>query len=208
MQACDILGYGLEKTFSKYIQGYWMPWLNMQRQTGKIKQSQASKVVKVLACPYDANYYDYMMNQRHSIVEEIERRQQNRKDHLQIGELEFDYVGEVDSNGKACGFGTAIARDKDVYPITLEGTWLEDQPHGVMKMETEDAIHVDEWNNGKQYGKGTRYTKECKTYYHFLDKEEKKSTGGLNLEYTIYGKLNGHFNNFEDISQGKEYDKS
>ena len=31
MQACDILGYGLEKTFSKYIQGYWMPWLNMQR---------------------------------------------------------------------------------------------------------------------------------------------------------------------------------
>ena len=90
-----------------------------------------------------------MIGQRQSLVEEIEKRQQNRKDHLQIGELEFDYVGEVNSNGQACGFGTAIARGKDVYPIKLEGTWFEDKPHGVMKMDTENAIHVDEWNNGK-----------------------------------------------------------
>ena len=90
-----------------------------------------------------------MIGQRQSLAEEIEKRKQNRKEHFSVGESEFDYVGEVDSNGRACGFGTAIARvNKDVYPIKLEGTWFEDKPHGVMKMDTANAIHVDEWNNG------------------------------------------------------------
>ena len=74
--------------------------------------------MKVLVCPYNADYYEYMIGKRQSFAEEIEKRKQNRKDHLFIGESEFDYVGEVDSNGRACGFGTAIARvNKDIYPI-------------------------------------------------------------------------------------------
>ena len=75
-------------------------------------------------------------------------------------------------------------------------------------MDTENAIHVDEWNNGKQYGKGTSYWKETIISYHFLNKETKKSTGGLNLEYRTYGKVLDMITNYEDISHGKESNKS
>ena len=40
--------------------------------------------------------------------------------------------------------------------------------------------------------------------YHFLDKEMKKATGGLNLEYWTYGKVSDIGVNYENISQGKQ----
>ena len=43
---------------------------------------------------------------------------------------EYDYEGEIDKKGKACGFGEAARTDKDkVYA----GTFLNDMKHGLGK---------------------------------------------------------------------------
>ena len=47
------------------------------------------------------------------------------------GPEKFDYDGELDSEGRACGHGTAMRYRAPWIKIT--GTWLNDLPHGVCR---------------------------------------------------------------------------
>ena len=42
--------------------------------------------------------------------------------------LEYDYVGEVDMNGNACGHGIATNEEDD---LKKEGTFLNNEFHGI-----------------------------------------------------------------------------
>ena len=43
--------------------------------------------------------------------------------------LEWDYFGELDSNGNACGYG--IARYSSFVNLKYEGTFLDNKYHGI-----------------------------------------------------------------------------
>ena len=45
--------------------------------------------------------------------------------------LNMEYVGEVDINGKACGYGIAFSEDRSVK---YGGTFWEGQVHGICKL--------------------------------------------------------------------------
>ena len=42
---------------------------------------------------------------------------------------EYSYSGELDSDGKACGYGIAVSDDTE----TLSGTFLNNKIHGIGK---------------------------------------------------------------------------
>ena len=44
---------------------------------------------------------------------------------------EYDYTGELDEHGYACGFGVAVKTNNNHDRII--GTWLEDKEHGFSK---------------------------------------------------------------------------
>ena len=43
--------------------------------------------------------------------------------------LECEYTGELDSEGQACGIGTAVRLDDPTEK--WEGTFMNDKPHGL-----------------------------------------------------------------------------
>ena len=46
---------------------------------------------------------------------------------------EWDYEGDVDEYGQACGYGTAVSKENgNVY----KGTWLDNLPHGIGYLNT------------------------------------------------------------------------
>ena len=46
----------------------------------------------------------------------------------------FDYEGEIDTKGKACGFGKVANQKNDVrLKYTYEGTFIDDRGHGMGK---------------------------------------------------------------------------
>ena len=44
----------------------------------------------------------------------------------------FTYLGEIDEEGKACGWGAAKLRLEDAI-LSLRGTFLDDLPEGICK---------------------------------------------------------------------------
>ena len=93
-----------DNKFSQYIHEYWLPWLDEQRKAGKlIKGKYQSQILLTIT---------------------DEKR-------IEITIKEYDYTGEMDQDGKACGQGVAVfVNDKD---MRYEGTFLDDQPHGLCR---------------------------------------------------------------------------
>ena len=44
-----------------------------------------------------------------------------------------NYSGELDENGKACGFGVAVHK-KEGFKRVYRGTWLDNKRHGLSKL--------------------------------------------------------------------------
>ena len=65
------------KQFSLYIHGFWLPWLERARTEGRIKHGKQQKVI------HDSDYLG-------------EKK-------IKIGKEEYDYKGEIDELGNACG---------------------------------------------------------------------------------------------------------
>ena len=52
MKSCEILCFGGEQTYSKYVHGYFMPWLDMQKSARKVKPCNSKKQISIHACLY------------------------------------------------------------------------------------------------------------------------------------------------------------
>ena len=48
-------------------------------------------------------------------------------------DVRFEYTGEVDMIGQACGFGEAVHTGSHVGNIKLRGTFLDNKIHGLGK---------------------------------------------------------------------------
>ena len=105
-----------------------------------------------------------------SVKKELQKVKENKEDYLKTRTYTCDYLGDVDKDGKACGFGVATATNANGYVVKFEGTWLDDQPHGVVKVDVEDSISVGEWCQGSPFGRGSFHSRQCTTQIHFLDK--------------------------------------
>ena len=75
-------------TYSFYVHGWFLPWLDEQRENGKLTQGKT----KVMS-----------------------------------DGIEYDYEGEVDQDGKACGIGVANGT------MRYEGTFFNGKAHGICK---------------------------------------------------------------------------
>ena len=51
----------------------------------------------------------------------------------------MEYVGEVDINGKACGYGIAFSEDRSVK---YGGTFWEGQVHGICKLRVNLSLFM------------------------------------------------------------------
>ena len=48
---------------------------------------------------------------------------------IKIGNIEYDYKGEIDEFGNACGKG--IATRVNIFTTRCTGTWYNNKPHGI-----------------------------------------------------------------------------
>ena len=53
-----------------------------------------------------------------------------------ISSMEYNYKGDLDSEGRACGFGEAM---KQTSYAGFIGTFLNDRPHGLRKL----SVHLN-----------------------------------------------------------------
>ena len=64
------------------------------------------------------------------------------------------YIGEVDQELKACGYGVSVMGNGKTY----EGTFFNDVFEGVITIKVDNKVKgVQEYKNGKAYGLGTYY---------------------------------------------------
>ena len=77
----------------------------------------------------------------------------------------YTYIGETDSQGKACGkgiiedvAGKSLFTQFEGSPVKYEGTFIDDKLEGlcVITIDNRDKF-VAEFKAGKQFGKATLY---------------------------------------------------
>lgn len=70
----------------------------------------------------------------------------------------FRYSGEIDAEGRACGYGVAVFQDDP--NVKYKGTWLDDKYHGIgILSHNANKREEAEFRNNFVYGKGTQYIK-------------------------------------------------
>ena len=103
MDHCKKLRGGDHGQYTLYIYGFLLPWLQEQREQGKLVKGKYISRFEIA----------HAGNKRFSL------------------RGTFDYVGELDREGNAAGFGVATrVSDKN---HKFEGTFLNDKPEGVCK---------------------------------------------------------------------------
>ena len=104
--ACRDLQY--TDQFSKYVHGFFLPWLDQERQAGKLQKgewSNFSDPYLVLGRSLGVVVYD-----------------------PQFGQMCCKYEGEFNKYGNICGWGVATASG-----FKLEGSFYLGSPHGIGK---------------------------------------------------------------------------
>ena len=88
--------------FSSYVHGYWIPYLKQQLEKNPPKKGKAASLANQNFCIGNLEF--------------------------QNGGFEVRYEGQVDENGKAFGYGTAI---NDRCNLSWTGTFKDNQLHGI-----------------------------------------------------------------------------
>ena len=99
---------GDNKNYSRYVHGFLLPELEKRRQSGMILKSKFSVQTKRETC-------------------------EDQRKKLQIGAHSFDYIGETDRDGLACGYGVAVSEVDKTW--SFSGTWLKNEQHGLCRFK-------------------------------------------------------------------------
>ena len=103
MLQCKQLEDEYEK-YSLYVHGYFLPWLQQQREAGSLQQGRSKQIF----------HHTQDLGQRKVFIGSDDK---------------YEYTGELDKDGNACGFGIAVGEiDKDAR---YESTWFQNKRHGI-----------------------------------------------------------------------------
>ena len=75
----------------------------------------------------------------------------------------WEYKGELQADGKPCGWGIAIHK---YLLVEYEGTWLDGQRHGLGQIKDLyfGVFSQGEWRAGSKHGKSTYFSQNSKSF--------------------------------------------
>ena len=90
---------------------------------------------------------------------------QNQTSTITINYEEYQYIGDTDKAGNACGWGSTVEKQG----MRFSGTFFNNQPEGLLVTEvTSGTKYIEEYHKGKRNGWSTVYTHVdaiCNTIY-------------------------------------------